>query len=65
METKAETRIPAIVTPKIIAGKAYRGLISNRMATTEPVQAPVTGKGMATNSVRPMAPHRMAFSPRL
>jgi len=54
-----------MVTPRIIAGKAYLGLMSNKIATTEPVQAPVTGKGIATKSERPMAPHFMTFFPRL
>ena len=51
-----------MITPSIIAAKAYRNLILNKVAATHPVQAPVTGKGMATNKASPMDSYRCTIS---
>ena len=56
------TMIPAIIIPAIIEGIAYLKWIPNMKAATQPVQAPVTGKGIATNAVSPKASY---FSTRL
>ena len=58
------TITPAMITPRTIAGKARQKLISRRKATIEPVQAPVTGKGIATNKIRPRAPYFSTIPPR-
>ena len=40
--------IPAVTTPKAKGKKAFLGGKSKKFAIKEPVQAPVTGKGIAT-----------------
>jgi len=48
------TTIPAIKTPTIIAGNDRENRIPNKNAATDPVQAPVIGKGTATNNTKAM-----------
>lgn len=48
-----ETITPAVKTPNIIAGSAFFSRISSKAATSAPVQAPVPGKGIATNMNSP------------
>ena len=45
-----ETIMPAIKTPIDIKRKAFFFGILYKKATIDPVHAPVTGKGMATNN---------------
>lgn len=65
MAVKADTIIPAHKTPSIIEGKAYFGFMLNNKAMTEPVHAPVTGKGIATKIANPIAPYFITCSPFL
>jgi len=51
------TIMPAMITPPAIMGKAYRKRIPKRNAATEPVQTPVTGKGMDTKNNKNSAPY--------
>ena len=45
---------PAIQTPMKIDNRACLNLISKIVAASEPVQAPVTGKGIAINNASPI-----------
>ena len=44
---------PAISTPRAIIGNAFLGGISKSDAISAPVQPPVPGSGIATNSKSP------------
>ena len=55
-------RTPAIRTPTSIAAKAWWRGIPNVKATAQPVQAPVTGKGIATKGIRASAPYLRTLS---
>ena len=44
---------PAVSTPSTTAGRAFFSRMSKKAAAREPVQAPVPGRGMATNSHSP------------
>ena len=57
-----ETIKPAIIMPPRMLGNAYLNRIPNTKAATLPVQAPVTGKGMATKNNRNNAPYFSYFS---
>ena len=46
--------MPAIHIPMRMDRKACLNLSPKRTAASEPVQAPVTGRGIATNSAKPM-----------
>ena len=59
---RAVTIIPLRSTPKQIDGRASLNLIPSRKAAIEPVQTPVTGKGMATKSTSPIRPY-LSISP--
>jgi hypothetical protein len=48
------TIMPAINIPIEIDNKACLNFKPKRTAATEPVQTPVTGRGIATNSIRPI-----------
>ncbi len=50
------TITPAIITPTRINGKAFLKGTPKTKAATEPVQAPVTGKGIATKVMSAKAP---------
>ena len=52
----AVTIIPAINMPAAIAGNEFLNFIPNTKAAAHPVHAPVTGRGMATKSVRASSP---------
>ena len=43
-----KTIIPAVTTPAIIGGIAFFGGRFKKLAISEPTQAPVPGKGIAT-----------------
>ena len=45
--------MPAVSTPREMASRARDRGIRRKVAATEPVQAPVPGKGMATKAHRP------------
>lgn len=47
-----ETITPEINTPRMIKGIAFFGGIPKTKAATDPLQAPVTGSGMATKNSR-------------
>ena len=47
--------MPAIITPINIAGKDCLKGMSNKKAQALPVQAPVAGNGIATNSIKAKA----------
>lgn len=47
------TTIPAISTPSSADKNAFHGFIPITAATSEPVQAPVTGRGIAMNKQSP------------
>ena len=47
------TTTPAIIIPQMIAGIARRSGTLKMNAATQPVHAPVTGRGIATNNIRP------------
>lgn len=49
------TIVPDIKIPAIIAGIACLKGILNIKAAAQPVQAPVTGRGIATNKISPKA----------
>jgi hypothetical protein len=51
------TIIPAIKTPISIAKNERLMRNSNKLAATVPVQAPVTGRGIATKRTSPQKPH--------
>lgn len=51
------TNIPAIITPALINSKARLKGIPNKYATNAPLQAPVIGKGIATKTIKAIAPH--------
>lgn len=51
------TIVPAMNTPKAIEGKAFLNGILNKKEITEPVQAPVTGNGTATNKTNATDPY--------
>ena len=51
---RASMMAPAVRTPRVTAGMAFFSRIPRNAATSEPVQAPVPGRGMATKSQRPM-----------
>ena len=55
--TDAVTMTPAMQTPAAMAGKACLNLRPKMKAMAEPVQAPVTGRGTATNNVRARRPY--------
>jgi len=48
---------PAIKTPRNINQKACLGLILNKVLAIAPVQAPVIGNGIPTNTIKPNLPH--------
>jgi hypothetical protein len=48
-----DTIMPEIITPRITAGMVFLFFIPKIQAPKVPVQAPVIGKGMATNNVTP------------
>ena len=50
----AVTMAPLMIMPAAMEKKARIKLIPSRDATIDPVQAPVQGKGIATNTVRPI-----------
>ena len=58
------TMTPAIKTPIKIDKKAYLKFKPKRTAASEPVQAPVIGRGMATNSARPIRSYFSIIFPR-
>ena len=58
---RADTMMPASITPINISGKAFFGLIPNNQAAKVPVQAPVTGRGMPTNKIKAKSPHLACF----
>ena len=51
------TTAPAIRTPKSADKRAFQNFILMDAATREPVQAPVTGRGMAMNRHTPQKPY--------
>jgi len=55
---------PAIMTPARIDKKAFLKLNLNATPASEPVQAPVTGNGMATNSISPTRLYLSIILPR-
>ena len=60
------TIAPAMTTPITMDRKAYRNLKPSRKAAIDPVQAPVIGRGMATNNVKPIFSYfSMVFLRRL
>ena len=48
---------PAIITPKRQESNAFQNFMSIMAATSEPVHAPVTGRGIATNKHYPIPMH--------
>jgi len=50
------------MTPEITAIMVYLNLILNNEAAIVPVQAPVMGKGIATNNINPNASYRWTIS---
>ena len=58
----AVTIIPAINMPAAIAGNEFLNFIPNTKAAAHHVHAPVTGRGMATKSVRASSPYFSKFS---
>lgn len=46
-----------------MSGKAYLNLTPKRKAAKLPVQAPVAGRGMATNNTKAKAPNLLNFGP--
>lgn len=54
----------AMSTPSAIAKKARQKFMPRRKATIEPVQAPVTGRGMPTKSASPQNSALSKFLPR-
>jgi hypothetical protein len=55
------TIIPAVIIPIIIGVIAFFGGIPNNQAAMDPVQAPVIGKGIATNRNRAKFPYFLIF----
>lgn len=53
----AKTIAPAIITPKLIKGKAILTGILNKKAIIDPVQPPVIGKGIATKAIKAGYPY--------
>ncbi len=58
------TIIPAMSTPMKIDKIACLNFRPKRTASSEPVQAPVTGKGIATNNARPIRSYLSTSLPR-
>ena len=58
------TITPAINIPMKIDKKACLNFSPKRTAISEPVQAPVMGRGIATNSTRPIRPYLSTSFPR-
>lgn len=58
------TITPDNSTPRKIDSKASLNLNPSKNATIEPVQAPVTGKGMETKSISPIRPYLSTSLPR-
>ena len=58
------TMAPAIHTPAKIDNKACLNFIPKIVAASEPVQAPVTGRGIATNRVKPIRLYLSTTLPR-
>ena len=58
------TIVPAISIPMKMDRKACLNFRPKRTAASEPVQAPVTGRGIATNSVRPIRSYLSITCPR-
>jgi len=64
--TAAETIHPAINTPAVMHSSERLKFKLKIYAASEPVHAPVTGSGVATNRIRPMYSHFcILFSMRL
>jgi hypothetical protein len=61
---KQVTITPAINIPIRIDKKAYLNFKPKRTATIEPVQAPVNGRGMATNNAKPIRSYLSTVLPR-
>ena len=55
--------IPAASTPAKMEGMAFRRGMSRKAAARAPVQAPVPGRGMATNSISPRYLYFVTFCP--
>ena len=55
---------PAIHMPMKMDNRACLNLISKIVAAIEPVQAPVTGRGMATNNTSPIRLYLSTIFPR-
>ena len=56
------TTTPAIKTPSKADKNAFQGFIPITAATSEPVQAPVTGRGIAINKQRPQNEYFSIFA---
>jgi len=54
--------IPAITTPREIKGRAFLNGMPKRKAQRDPVQAPVTGKGIATKIIKANSFHFSNFN---
>lgn len=55
------TSVPEQITPIEIRINAGQNRTPNRKAMSDPVQAPVTGRGMATKVIRKTAPISLNF----
>lgn len=51
------TTVPEIRMPAVMAGREYRRRMPKTNAAAQPVQAPVTGRGIATKGINAIAPY--------